>query len=384
MPCEPAEVSRVFSSGRSQRAWRAPAVLWGTTLLGGWLVCLPRQGSAAEQEPIRLEYVADVGCPSVDEFERMVFARTHSARPALEEEAARLFTVTLQRDHGAFRGSLTVLEGEQSLVRQVNGGNCADLASVLALATALAIDPSADLLPAGTTDSAASAAATANSTQSNSTQPNDVETSGRPANSNDTAPVPPVRATEEPLPYDPPDALPSGSGVELTQLALGPRLEWAATPHLAVGPSLELEFGADGQSWRFGVSASALFTASQRVETARVDFRLITGSLSLCSLAFRSQGGGVHAGPCLQADFGDLYARSSSIPFSESTHRFWSALGVHLRLRANLSEDWNLALAAGPNVILTQYRFEFDDPNTEVYQHGVWTAAGRLLLGRDF
>src|SRR5688572_23424682 len=101
----------------------------------------------ADQEPILLEYSADVGCPSGSEFERMVFERAHSARPALDKEPARLFTVTIQKTNRGVQGSLTVREAGVSLVRQVRGKSCRQLASVLALAAALAIDPAADLAP---------------------------------------------------------------------------------------------------------------------------------------------------------------------------------------------------------------------------------------------
>lgn len=351
-----------------------PAHLFHRTAIANCLTaaCLSAVGSAnaaPEQEPIRLEYVADAGCPSADEFQRMVFARTHSARPALDEEVARLFTVTLQRDQQLVRGSLTVREGEQSLVRQVNGRECKELASVLALATALAIDPSAELLPASdaTTEFPSEVAAATPTEPSAAPKPPD--------------PTPPK--ADAPLPYDPPDALPDEASRKVIQVALGPRLEWAATPYPAVGPSVALELGAEASTWRFAFAASALFTPSKEVATAQADFRILTASLSACSLAFRWQDW-VQAGPCLQADFGDIYATSSNIPFQQSTHRFWSTLGAHLELRTRLSEGWHLTLDVGPNLVLTQYRFEFNEPDTQVFQQGSWTGSGRLMLGHQF
>src|SRR5690606_38172009 len=89
----------------------------------------------------------DEGCPSSTQFERMVFKRTHSARPARSDERARVFTISLRQAGTRVQGSLTVRDGDQSLVRRVTGNSCKELASVLALATALAIDPLAEISP---------------------------------------------------------------------------------------------------------------------------------------------------------------------------------------------------------------------------------------------
>lgn len=367
------EALRVSWSRPLRALLRVPSVGHGAVFVGAlgmWLGGTPRAVAAPEQEPIRLEYVADVGCPSGDDFQRMVFKRTRSARPALDEEAARLFTVTLQREQQTVQGSLTVREGEQSLVRRVNGRDCAQLASVLALATALAIDPSAELLPSGTEGEGS---------------PERVDTSA--ASSVAPPAKPPLPAaplpSDSPIPYDPPDALPSDSGRRVLRIAAGPRVEWAATPYPAVGPTIALELGAEAATWTVGIAASLLLTPSKEVATAQADFRILTASLHVCSLAFRWQNW-VQAGPCLQADFGDIYATASDIPFRESTHRFWSTLGVNLELLTQLSNDWHLALDIGPKLILTQYRFEFNEPDTKVFQQGSWAGSARLMLGRSF
>jgi hypothetical protein len=359
----------VFSSRPFLEVLRVATARSSRLSLGAVAVtCVARTAAAApEQEPIRLEYVADAGCPSSEDFQRMVFQRTHSARPAVDAETARLFTVALRRDQAMVRGSLTVSEGEQTLVRQVNGHDCVELASVLALATALAIDPSAELLPPGTTGDEL---------------PDDTTPTGPTATQPVTPPPPAAPApSSEPLPNDPPDALPSDPSTKKVLLALGPRTDWAATPYPAVGPSIAIELGTAEQTWSVGLAASLLLTPSKDVASARADFRIVTASLNLCSLTFRWQSW-VQAGPCLQADFGDIYATSSDIPFSESSHRFWSTLGAHLKVLTRLSDDWSLALDIGPHLVLTQYRFEFNEPDTKVFQQGSWSGSARLMLGR--
>lgn len=369
-PCQRLWVIRVYSLRLLQGLFRATnlrAALMASAICT-WMSTAPT-AEAREQEPIRLEYVADSGCPSGTEFERMVFARTHSARPALEGEQARLFTVTLQRREQSISGSLTVRDGDQTLVRQVNGHHCGELASVLALATALAIDPSAELLPEAAPEVTPS-------------EPPTPEPSPPPSST--SSPSPPQRPEDTtPLPFDPPDALPSPPSEKVVQVGLGPRLDWAATPYPAVGPSLALEYGTKEPSWTLGLAASLLFTAGTEVASARADFRLFTASLNACGLIFRWQDR-ISAGPCLHLDVGDVYATSSNIPFQKAVHRVWSTLGLHLAIVSRLSDEWGLALNIGPNLVLTQYRFEFDDPNTRVFQQGMWSGSAQLMLSRRF
>ncbi len=336
------------------------AGILGTT---GWAAAAP------EQEPIRLEYGADTGCPSSREFERMVFKRTHSARPASSEEPARVFAVTLRQSGERIRGSLTVTDGTQSLVRQVNGRNCAELASVLALATALAIDPTAEISP---------------EMASGEQEPLSDDTS--PASPRSRGEAPPPASSEldvTPYPSDPPDGLPRTPTQVALALAIGPKVEWAATPNAAVGPSVAAELHAEDLSWTLGVTASALFTPSQTIDEAQADFRLLNAAVQLCGLALRWQRY-VHGGPCVNLRVGALRAASSNIPFPEEVYKFWSTLGVHLRLLVELTEQWHLHADVGPNLVLTQYRFEFNEPNTEVFQQGLWTGSGQLMLGYRF
>jgi hypothetical protein len=81
---------------------------------------------------------------------------------------------------------------------------------------------------------------------------------------------------------------------------------------------------------------------------------------------------------------GAIHAASSNIPFPEEVYEFWSTLGLHLRLLVELTEHWHLHADVGPNLVLTQYRFEFNEPNTEVFQQGLWTGSGQLMLGYRF
>src|SRR5690606_25481895 len=107
--------------------------------------CSPARAST---EPIRIEYNAAPGCPNAREFQRKVFERTASARVANTSEPARVFKVVLRRAGKQISGSLVIQEPDGNTVaRKLSGDNCAEVALVLALASALAIDPRAELAP---------------------------------------------------------------------------------------------------------------------------------------------------------------------------------------------------------------------------------------------
>jgi hypothetical protein len=105
----------------------------------------------AQIEAIRVTYRASAECPSESQFLQEIEGRTQLARWANGTEHARTFVVTVTPDKGTFRGQLliTSLDGITSS-REVTGDTCSEVASALALITALAIDPSAAIEPRAT------------------------------------------------------------------------------------------------------------------------------------------------------------------------------------------------------------------------------------------
>ena len=95
-------------------------------------------------EPIRVEVMAPDGCPGTDVFVSEVTARTAKARIAAPGEQARSFTVTIELDGKRARGTLVIEDPRgPGASREVSGESCGEVASALALVTALAIDPKA-------------------------------------------------------------------------------------------------------------------------------------------------------------------------------------------------------------------------------------------------
>ncbi len=98
-----------------------------------------------DQEPISSAYLVAEDCPSDREFLSDVRSRT-SVAIASDGRDARRFIVTLKRaPDGRFLGQLSVLgpDSATSMPREVTDANCLEVVRTLALATALAIDPSA-------------------------------------------------------------------------------------------------------------------------------------------------------------------------------------------------------------------------------------------------
>jgi hypothetical protein len=99
---------------------------------------------AAEPEPIALRYRVHAACPAAAAFVREVAARTQRARIALDAEFARTFDVTISESSGRSIGRIDIRDpdGARS-VREVDGPDCAEVVSALALIGALAVDPAA-------------------------------------------------------------------------------------------------------------------------------------------------------------------------------------------------------------------------------------------------
>jgi len=98
------------------------------------------------EEVVELRYSAPPGCPGRDVVEAAIRARTPNVR--LAAPARRVFTIKIAASGGGFTGTLAVDEQRPDRVehgadKQLAADQCGDLATALALVTALAIDPMA-------------------------------------------------------------------------------------------------------------------------------------------------------------------------------------------------------------------------------------------------
>jgi len=101
-----------------------------------WLAGAPL--ARADEEVVELRYTAPPGCPERDGVEAAIRARTPNVR--LAAPARRVFAITIEAVPEGFHGTLVV---DRVADKELSAPRCDDLATALALVTALAIDPAA-------------------------------------------------------------------------------------------------------------------------------------------------------------------------------------------------------------------------------------------------
>ncbi len=110
-------------------------------ILGLTLIARISPASAAP-EMVELRYAAPDGCPARAVVEAGILERTPNV--SLGAPARRVFAITIEPIADGFRGTLVV---DEVADKELSAQRCDDLASALALVTALAIDPTATLVP---------------------------------------------------------------------------------------------------------------------------------------------------------------------------------------------------------------------------------------------
>jgi hypothetical protein len=96
----------------------------------------------ADPEVVELRYTAPPACLSRAAFEAEILERTNNVR--LGAPARRVFAVAIEPTADGFHGALVV---DDVADKELASPRCEDLTSALALVTALAIDPTASVLP---------------------------------------------------------------------------------------------------------------------------------------------------------------------------------------------------------------------------------------------
>jgi hypothetical protein len=333
----------------------------GTLVLLGALGAPRWAGAADVTEPIRIEYRAELGCPSADDFNAQVFRRTTSARLATGGDTARTFIVNIERRGSALVGSLVVRQADGTTEsREVAGPGCREVATVLALATALAIDPRASLAP-------------------------DADLPPAPA----PEPSPPVSPSESTASDAAPDET-SSSEADLSDedrrrwiVALGPSVEGGVTPLPAYGGSVAFGWrspSGKGALSAFGVELTWLMPKTHRVGTAHSSFQLLYARPELCSVALRwHEESGI--APCLGAELGAVTGWGSDIAQADHHTRIWSTIDMGLRLHQALGAAWFVEADAGVVLPITRYHYVFHDPETRIFTVPSAAVTGGLRVG---
>ena len=344
-----------------------PGLRAAVSLLAFGLVTLSSPAHA-DTEAIRIDYRAAPGCPAPNQFQSEVFQRTASARIAAEGEPARTFIIAIERVPAGVRVSLVIRETDgASVARKVTGADCSEVATVLALATALAIDPRASLEPIDSTPA---------------------EDAGSPDAGQPPLVPPPSRAGTDQRGADEPneDFDPSGAPFPWQwHVAIGPSLALGIAPKPSLGAALALERGTFARAAplsAFGVELVYLRGLPEAVQGASSAFDFFLVRPRSCVFAFEL--GSARLSPCGVFELGAVSGHGSKLPIAETRTRFWASAQVAARFTVPIDARWYADADAALVFPLTRYRFVFRDPDTSIYPVPVVAGSFGVKIGRSF
>jgi len=315
---------------------------------------------ARAAEPVRLAYEAPAACPNEAAFTERVRERTSHVELAAPGALARSFSVVLSVDAGGALGRVDFVDTDGVPVsRVVRGATCDEVASGLALVTALAIDATASAV---------------------ATEPPPLEPV-RDVAPAATQPVPPPPMRESPPKRPAPAAGEATAGIGVGfvgwagpqgGLSLDAFLAWAFRPE---GPSLRLS----AWHWR----------ASDDTAGREATFHGWGGRLEGCPLRLARDP--VFAEPCLGSNLGLFRAQGfqgPSVSLGETTNLFWAdalligRLGVRLGARVSVEAQGELDFP------LLRHEFGFDHPGGgsvgEVFAIPAVSGGAELHVGVHF
>jgi len=274
----------------------------------------------ADEEVVELRYVAPEGCPAREVVEAAIRARTPNVR--LAAQARRVFAITIEATNEAtndgFRGTLVV---DRVADKELSAPRCDDLATALALVTALAIDPTASALP--------------------------------------RTPPPPAGAV----------------GVRAWSLdaGIGGMVEAGVSPEAMFAGVVEARARLR-RRYQLGLAAIAGRDSTAR-DGAKAQLTWLATRLGACRLWLRW---GITAGACGQLEVGAVRASGERIVNQRDLWRLWLAAGVHGSAQISLGPRIFGQLQVGASLPFVRDRYLFA-PNVEI--HDTPSVTGWLILG---
>jgi hypothetical protein len=315
---------------------------------------------ARAEEPFVLDYEAHEGCPAAGAFRDQVTAR---ARPPGAGEPVLEARVRITRREQRSVGKVVLSRGAASRTREVESDECGEVASALALITAIALDPRA---------SAGSAPVAPPAPAAPPAPPRPPEV---------VAPLPPA------IPWAPPPPAPPPAPVERRWIA-GAHVAAAfgVTPRPLLGGGLFGEHawgGARGASLRLSVELGA--TGSFDVGPGGASFLRGTARVEGCPFLRPVRGIGLSA--CAAAEGGFLRGEGlprGSIASVQVATVPWAALGLVPRVAIDLGAVALLGLEGGPMFPLIRRSFVFEEPAFTIHDVPPVTWTARIGVGIRF
>lgn len=315
-----------WAARRRQRfGWLVLSVLAATA------VARADEKGAAGAPPARIWYRSSAGCPDGEAFLARLAGRAQGA--ALAQVGDRIdFVVTLGRDGDTSFGKLErQTEGSTIAVREIQSENCEDVADVIALTLALALDRSSG----GTATTASAAPAT------------------------EATPAPPATAAS-PTPQRPPVPPPARPATEARPPArrttwvgaqVGAFTRLVSSPGATAGVFFEV---APRTFPLRGASARATVFGARAKEDDPPPYLLsvVAGRLDACPTDLL--GSALHLRPCLALDLGTVRVRGEG-PHGRSDQGIWVAAAAKLRFQWDASPRVSLEAEGGAFVPLMRY-----------------------------
>ncbi len=329
-------------------------------------------GSAFAEEGARWQYIAPPECPSELQFRELVRARLlgdpHASEAVPNESSDNSVSVEVRLEPAQHRATLLLKEPNAAPVeRVVDGDSCEELASGLALITALAFGAARE-------------------------HPNATATAAPEA-----AEAEPAAKTNEPAPMpERPPPVKSATSVHGERAASSPPLgvelgaggwvnTWSA-PNGGLGADLFVRLAPKApRTWSLRVAGLYGFRASY-VGDRLADFRFLGGRAEGCpisrSLQWRVSGEG-----CLALEMGALRGRgqdSSALLEGASATVFSATAIITGRIRARLGQRIFVEGQGDLGVPLVHHEFVFEEPTERIFRIPDLGFSARLGLGVQF
>jgi len=340
--------------------------------LGGLLWC----GTAFAQTAVRWDYVAPPECPSEQEFRAEVgmrLLRDPQANAVAEDAPGPSdASVEVRLEPAERRASMVFRQpGAPRIERTVEGESCGELASGLALITALAFggpqspsDPMLGDAPAreGSAPAPAAAPPKTPAPASAPTQPPHDELHASSGRASVSAPVP--------------FALEVGGGGWLNT--------WSAPNGNLGGDVFVRAAGKPSQVWSARLGGFYGLD-STTVGSRRADFTFLAGRAEGCPLSRRAVWT-LSGEACLALDLGALRGRgdaNSALLGGASRTVFWAAGVLAGRLRARFGERISLEGQAELGFPLVRHEFVFQEPHELIFKVPPFGIGAGLALGAE-
>jgi hypothetical protein len=323
--------------------------------------------AVAEPEAVRIDYTAPVGCPDAASFWRSLRDRTTHFRQATPDEKARSFVVRVNALPSSFSGRLEIGSPDESTaVRSVDSPICSEVASALALMTALAIDP--DAL---TSSSKGARKTTAEPAAKPATEPRQERS------------APSTVAVVARAPTDAPTRAPSWRW----SVGLQGHTTFAVAPNRGYGGDLFVDAEAPDSSALGPAIRIGVFFNQSDVELATgpaVSFRWVVPGVEGCPVRLKVAALHLAVHPCLAFRIGVLFGEGRSMTHPKQAASLWSDVGPLLRLR--LAVTARLSLEAQGALLLPLYRPSFTilDNGSDTTAFSVPAAGGAAGIGVSY